>query len=191
MAGKALLKVENLAVSFGTGSSRNRAVRGLSFALERGETLAIVGESGSGKSVSSLALLGLLPRTGVTIESGQAWFEGQDLLATDQADLIRIRGDRITMIFQEPMTSLTPVLTIGRQLTEGLVTHVTHRGLSQRDADRRASEMLDLVGLDRPAKRLRQYPHELSGGMRQRVMIAMAMSTDPAILIADEPIPPS
>jgi peptide/nickel transport system ATP-binding protein len=184
MATEPLLKVEDLSVSFGSGRGENRAVRGLSYTLERGETLAIVGESGSGKSVSSLALLGLLPRTGVRIESGEAWFGGQDLLATDQADLVRIRGDRITMIFQEPMTSLTPVLTIGRQLTEGLVTH---RGLSQRDADRRATEMLDLVGLDQPPKRLLQYPHELSGGMRQRVMIAMAMSTDPAILIADEP----
>ncbi len=179
-----LLSVEDLTVVFTSGGRRQSAVEGLSYRLGRGETLAIVGESGSGKSVSSLALLGLVPEPGGRVTAGHAWFAGQDLLALDERALTGLRGDRITMIFQEPMTSLNPVLTIGRQLTEGLVAH---KGMSQADADGRAAEMLDLVGLSEPRTRLRQYPHQLSGGMRQRVMIAMAMATDPAILIADEP----
>ncbi|MGF1552974.1 MAG: ABC transporter ATP-binding protein [Paracoccaceae bacterium] len=174
-----VLSVRGLSVAFGRGPSRNVAVKDLSYDLAAGETLAIVGESGSGKSVSSLALLGLLPPRAARVESGTAFFEGRDLLAMTEAERRRVRGDRIAMIFQEPMTSLTPVLRIGLQLTEGLVAHA--------GMDRRATEMLDLVGLDRPEKRMRQFPHELSGGMRQRVMIAMAMAADPAILIADEP----
>ena len=179
-----LLRVKNLTVSFGSGRNRLRAVHDLSYTLGRGETLAIVGESGSGKSVSSLALLGLLPKPQAVVESGEAWFDGRDLLAMSEAQITALRGDRITMIFQEPMTSLNPVLTIGRQLTEGLVEH---KSMSQREAEARAVEMIGLVGLSAPEDRLRQYPHELSGGMRQRIMIAMAMSTNPAILIADEP----
>jgi peptide/nickel transport system ATP-binding protein len=179
-----VLSVENLNVVFGKSASRNVAVSDLSYKLTRGETLAIVGESGSGKSVSSMALLGLLPPRGVTIESGVAMFEGRDLLSLSDSEQRAIRGNRITMIFQEPMTSLTPVLRIGLQLTEGLVAH---KGMSQREAEARAREMLRLVGLDRVERRMRQFPHELSGGMRQRVMIAMAMAADPAILIADEP----
>jgi peptide/nickel transport system ATP-binding protein len=179
-----ILRVEGLSVAFESGGRTNTVVSDLSYHLDRGETLAIVGESGSGKSVSSLALLGLLPRPFGRVTAGQAWFDERDLLAMSQQELMQIRGDRITMIFQEPMTSLNPVLTIGRQLTEGLVEH---KGLNQREADARAIEMLDLVGLGQPERRLGQYPHELSGGMRQRVMIAMALATDPAVLIADEP----
>jgi ABC-type microcin C transport system duplicated ATPase subunit YejF len=179
-----LLRVDGLSVAFESGGRRTEAVRNLSYTLARGETLAIVGESGSGKSVSSLALLGLLAKPGGSVEAGQAWFDGRDLLAMAEPALMRIRGDRITMIFQEPMTSLNPVLTIGRQLTEGLIEH---KSMSPRAAEARAVGMLDLVGLSEPASRLKQYPHQLSGGMRQRVMIAMAMASDPAILIADEP----
>ncbi|MGH6914142.1 MAG: ATP-binding cassette domain-containing protein, partial [Geminicoccales bacterium] len=142
-----LLRVDGLSVAFESGGERIVAVSGLSYTLARGETLAIVGESGSGKSVSSLALFGLLPKPGGSIEAGQAWFDGRDLLAMAERALMRIRGDRITMIFQEPMTSLNPVLTIGRQLTEGLVEH---KAMSQRAAEARAIQMLDLVGLSEP-----------------------------------------
>ena len=179
-----VLKVENLSISFGRGAGRHRAVQGLSYELEAGETLAIVGESGSGKSVSSLALLGLLPPNTATIDAGRACFDGRDLLAMSEAEITALRGDRITMIFQEPMTSLNPVLTIGRQLTEGLMTH---KGISMREAESRSVDMIERVRIPKAQSRLKQYPHELSGGMRQRIMIAMAMASDPAILIADEP----
>ncbi|TVP68951.1 MAG: ABC transporter ATP-binding protein [Rhodobacteraceae bacterium] len=174
-----LLDVRDLTVAFGT----SRAVEGLSYQLARGETLAVVGESGSGKSVSSLALLGLLPPRAAQVLSGQAMFGGTDLLSLNDAELRRIRGRRISMIFQEPMTSLTPVLRLGQQLTEGLIVQ---EGLSARVAHSRACEMLERVGLDAPERRMRQYPHQLSGGQRQRVMIAMAMLVQPEILIADE-----
>ena len=179
-----ILRVDELSVSFGRGPGRNQAVQKLTYRLAAGETLAIVGESGSGKSVSSMALLGLLPAGQAVIESGEAWFDGRDLLAMSESEITDLRGNRIAMIFQEPMTSLNPVLTIGRQLTEGLIVH---KGMSQRKADAHAIEMIELVRLSDAAGRLRQYPHELSGGMRQRIMIAMAMASDPAVLIADEP----
>jgi peptide/nickel transport system ATP-binding protein len=179
-----LLDVQGLSVSFGCGDRRQKAVRNLSYTLGHGETLAIVGESGSGKSVSSMALLGLLPPRSACIESGRALFEGNDLLSLDSRQQRALRGDRMAMIFQEPMTSLTPVLRIGLQLTEPLIEH---KGMSRSRAEARAREMLEKVGLEPAAKRMRQFPHELSGGMRQRVMIAMAMAADPAVLIADEP----
>jgi ABC-type glutathione transport system ATPase component len=179
-----LLAVEGLRVAFGSGPGALEVVHGLSFSVGRGETLALVGESGSGKSVTCLALMGLLPRPGARVTAGRALFEGRDLLSLPDPELRAIRGDRIGMVFQEPMTSLNPVVTIGLQMTEALRAH---RGLGTREARRRAAEMLGLVGLSAPERRLRQYPHELSGGMRQRVMLAMAMSLEPALLIADEP----
>jgi peptide/nickel transport system ATP-binding protein len=179
-----LLAVEDLTVAFGRGAGRNVAVDGLSYHINAGETLAIVGESGSGKSVSSMALLGLLPPRAARIEGGTARFEGTDLLALPEKSLRALRGNRIAMIFQEPMTSLTPVIRIGQQLTEALVEH---RGLDAEAARAKALEMLRLVDLSDPPRRMKQFPHELSGGMRQRVMIAMAMALEPDILIADEP----
>jgi len=179
-----LLQVEGLTVAFGQGAGRNVAVEGLSYELAAGETLAIVGESGSGKSVSSMALLGLLPPRSAHVEAGRALFRGDDLLALPERDLRAIRGNRIAMVFQEPMTSLTPVIRIGQQLTEALEEH---RGLSAAQAREKALETLRLVDLSDPPRRMQQFPHELSGGMRQRVMIAMAMALEPDILIADEP----
>ena len=179
-----LLQVEGLTTYFFTRDGVVRAVDGVSFSLARGETLAIVGESGCGKSVTSLSILRLIASPPGRTVAGRVLFEGRDLLALTEPEMRRIRGDAISMIFQEPMTSLNPVLTIGRQIAEALVLH---RGLSQHEAEARAVEMLRLVRMPEAERRLRQYPHQLSGGMRQRVMIAMALACEPRLLIADEP----
>jgi oligopeptide transport system ATP-binding protein len=179
-----LLSVRDLRVSFKTDDGLVEAVRGVSFDLSRGETLGIVGESGSGKSVTNLALMGLIPRPPGVIAGGTAIFDGKDLLTMSPPELMSIRGRRIGMIFQDPMTALNPLMTVGQQLTE--VTR-RHLGLSATAANRRAAEMLEMVGISSPDSRLRDYPHQFSGGMRQRVMIAMALSCEPDVLIADEP----
>ena len=179
----ALLEVERLQTHFGTADGVVRAVEGLSFHIEAGETVAIVGESGCGKSVTSMSILRLIATPPGRL-AGQIRFEGRNLLNASEADMRRLRGNDISMIFQEPMTSLNPVLTVGRQIGETLRLH---QGLDGAAATRRAVEMLDLVGISAAARRVREYPHQLSGGMRQRVMIAMALACNPKLLIADEP----
>jgi oligopeptide/dipeptide ABC transporter ATP-binding protein len=181
--GDALLRVEDLQVRFGTERGLVHAVNGISFDIRPGETLGIVGESGCGKSVTSLAILGILARNG-RVTNGRAVFEGQDLIQMDDAELRKIRGKEIAMIFQDPMTSLNPVLTIGRQIREALETHF---GMERKAADARATELLDQVGIPSARMRLKDYPHQFSGGMRQRAMIAMALACEPKLLIADEP----
>jgi oligopeptide transport system ATP-binding protein len=181
--GDPLLQVEDLHVRFRTGRGIVYAVNGISFEIGRGDTLGIVGESGCGKSVSSLALLGILARNG-RVSGGRALFEGRDLLQLRDAELRHVRGREIAMIFQDPMTSLNPVLTVGRQIREALETHFD---MNRRDADKRAAELLDQVGIPSPDLRLKDYPHQFSGGMRQRAMIAMALACRPKLLIADEP----
>src|SRR5665213_3068957 len=180
----ALLTVENLCTSFHTRNGVARAVRDVSFQLERGETLGIVGESGSGKSVTCYYIMGLVPQPPGRIEGGRALFNGVDLLAISNQVLNRIRGRRTSMIFQDPMTSLNPFLRVGEQLIEPLLIH---EKITCRAATTRALAMLNEVGLAEAEHRLNMYPHEFSGGMRQRVMIAMALITKPDILIADEP----
>ncbi len=179
-----LLAVRDLHVAFGAGRHLHEVVHGLSFTVGVGETFAIVGESGSGKSVTALSIMGLLPRGHGRITAGTISLDGTDLAHVSAEQLRRIRGERIGMIFQEPMTSLNPVLSIGRQMTEGVIAHKRAGPAEARDL---ALTMLERVGIDAPARRLRQYPHEFSGGMRQRVMIAMALIMKPALLIADEP----
>src|SRR5262245_8386242 len=179
----ALLEVENLQTHFRTPDGVNRAVDGVSFHLDEGETLAVVGESGCGKSVTANSILRLIPEPPGKI-AGAIRFQGTDLLKLPDRAMRDIRGNDISMIFQEPMTSLNPVLTVGRQLGETLRLH---QGLDKRAADARSIERLALVGIPEPRRRLREYPHQLSGGMRQRVMIAMALACRPKLLIADEP----
>ncbi|BAM90564.1 ABC transporter ATP-binding protein oligo/dipeptide transport protein [Bradyrhizobium oligotrophicum S58] len=178
-----LLEVENLQVHFRTPSGINRAVDGVSFYVNPGETLAIVGESGCGKSVTSMSMMRLIPEPPGKI-AGSIKLEGRDILTLSDREMRQLRGNDISMIFQEPMTSLNPVLTVGRQIGETLRLH---QGLDQAQAEARAVEMLTLVGIPEPARRVREYPHQLSGGMRQRVMIAMALACNPKLLIADEP----
>ena len=179
-----LLDVQGLKTYFFTRDGIVRAVDGVSFSVGRGETLAIVGESGCGKSVTSLSILRLIASPPGRTVGGRVIFEGRDLLELPEPEMRKIRGDAISMIFQEPMTSLNPVLTIGHQIAEALVLH---RGLSREDAGIRSVEMLRLVRMPEPERRVAQYPHQLSGGMRQRVMIAMALACEPRLLIADEP----
>jgi oligopeptide transport system ATP-binding protein len=180
----ALLDVRNLVTRFYSDGATIHAVNGVSFTLETGEAMAIVGESGSGKSVSVMSLMRLIRFPPGRIEGGEVFFEGRDLLKLSDAEMRKVRGNRIAMIFQDPMTSLNPVLSIGLQMTEAIRLHLK---LDERAARDRAAEMLSLVGLPRPKERLADYPHQFSGGQRQRVMIALALSCNPALLIADEP----
>jgi oligopeptide transport system ATP-binding protein len=178
-----ILSVEDLHVEFWTSRGTVHAVNGISFDIAPRETLGIVGESGSGKSVTSLALLGILPRAG-RVPTGRADFDGRDLLKLTDEELRKIRGREIAMIFQDPMTSLNPVLTVGRQIREALETHF---GMEEAPANARAVDLLDQVGIPGARQRLNDYPHQFSGGMRQRAMIAMALACEPKLLIADEP----
>jgi len=180
----ALLEIVDLEVEFASQGRTVRAVDRVSLTLERGETLGIVGESGSGKSITAMSIMRLVPVPPGRYAGGRILFEGRDLLTAPDADLRRVRGKEIAMIFQDPMTSLNPVLTVGRQITEVLETHM---GMSAAAARTRAGELLDLVGIPSAARRLDDYPHHFSGGMRQRVMIAMAVACRPKLLIADEP----
>ena len=180
---KNLVEVKNLEVSFFTYAGEVKAVRGISYNLKPGEVMGIVGESGSGKSVSSYGLMGIIPEPGNVI-GGRILFEGRDVTAMSEKELLKIRGKDISMIFQDPMTSLNPLFTIGNQIEESLRKHTS---LDKDQRQKRMVELLTLVGINQPEKRLKQYPHEFSGGMRQRVMIAMALACDPKLLIADEP----
>ena len=179
-----LLEVKDLKTYFYTDAGVGKAVDGVSFSLDKGKVLGIVGESGCGKSVTSLSIMRLVDPTTGRYEGGQILFNGQDLLKLPEKEMQKIRGNRISMIFQEPMTSLNPVFTIGYQIEESLMLH---KGMNAKLARERAIELLELVGIPEAGKRVDEYPHQLSGGMRQRVMIAMALAGDPELLIADEP----
>ena len=179
-----LLEVKNLSTNFYTIEGVVKAVDNVSYDLEEGETLGLVGESGCGKSVSALSVMRLIPWPPGKIESGEVLFQGENLLDMDNSEMRSIRGNKIAMVFQEPMTSLNPVLTVGRQLTETLELHMK---MGKDDANKRAIELIELVGISDADRRLSQYPHQFSGGMRQRIMIAMALSCNPKLLIADEP----
>ncbi|HEY3846173.1 MAG TPA: ABC transporter ATP-binding protein, partial [Acetobacteraceae bacterium] len=176
--------IRDLHTEFRTGAGVVRAVDGVSWNVDPGETIAIVGESGSGKSVTALSVLRLIPDPPGRIIGGEVWFGGRDLMPLSYEEMREVRGGEIGMVFQEPMTSLNPVLTIGRQLTETLEQH---RGMDRGAAYRRAVELLVMVGIADAGRRLKQYPHQLSGGMRQRVMIAIALACEPQLIIADEP----
>jgi oligopeptide/dipeptide ABC transporter ATP-binding protein len=179
-----LLEVNDLKTYFDTDEGTVKAVDGVSFHIDKGETLGVVGESGSGKSVTSLSTMRLIPQPPGRFAAGEIKFEGQDLLKKSEREMRKIRGNEISMIFQEPMTSLNPVYTVGDQIAEAIVLH---QGKTRKQAMKMATEMLDLVGIPEPGKRVKNYPHQMSGGMRQRVMIAMALSCGPKLLIADEP----
>ncbi|MCS7276627.1 MAG: ABC transporter ATP-binding protein [Dehalococcoidia bacterium] len=179
-----LLSVRDLRTYFYTDEGVVRAVDGVSFDVYPGEIVGLVGESGCGKTVSALSILRLIPQPPGRIVSGEIWFEGQDLLKLDDEGIRQIRGNKIGIVFQEPMTSLNPVLTIGRQLTEPLEVHLK---MDRASARRRAIELLEMVGIPEPERRIDHYPHQFSGGMRQRVMIAMALACNPRLLLADEP----
>ena len=178
-----LLDVKNLYTSFFTNDGEVQAINNLSFNLEKGKVLGVVGESGSGKSVTAYSILQILADS-AKIKSGEILYKGQDLTKFSNKEMAKFRGNKCSIIFQDPMTSLNPVYTIGNQLMEAVLLHTDR---TKKEAYDRAKEMLELVGVNEPEKRLKQYPHELSGGMRQRVMIAMALACEPDILIADEP----
>ena len=178
-----LLRIDGLHVAFRHGETMRPVVRGIDLRVAAGEVVGLVGESGSGKSISALAVMRLLPR-GAAVTSGRIGFQGRDLRAVSDTEMNRLRGKSIGMIFQDPLTALNPAISIGRQLTDAIVAH---QPLGRRAAMDRAAELLSLVGIPFPQERLRAYPHELSGGMRQRVMIALAVSSNPSLLIADEP----
>jgi oligopeptide/dipeptide ABC transporter ATP-binding protein len=180
-----ILSIRDLTVEFSTEDGVVRAVTGVTYDLQPGEVLGIIGESGSGKSVSVMSMLGLIPQPPGRVVSGEAVFKGNDLISMGKKQLREIRGGDAAMIFQDPMTSLNPVLTVGNQLAEAIQAH--HPGVKDKAALRRAAELLDLVGVPNPEQRVNQYPHEFSGGMRQRAMIAMAIANEPSVLIADEP----
>jgi oligopeptide/dipeptide ABC transporter ATP-binding protein len=182
--GQRILKIRDLSVSFATDNGPAKVIEEVSFSMDHGQTLGLVGESGCGKSVTAMSIIRLLPSPPSRVESGQVIFDGQDLLKLDDAAMRNIRGNRIGMIFQEPMTSLNPTFSIGFQIGEVLRLH---RGLGQRQARDRCIDLLDMVGVGSPAARIDQYPHQLSGGLRQRVMIAIAIACSPVLLIADEP----
>ena len=179
-----LLEVRGLHTEFRTGAGVVRAVDGISYTVDPGETVAIVGESGSGKSVEALSIMRLIPDPPGKITAGEVLFDGRDLRKLSEAQMREIRGRDIGMVFQEPMTSLNPVLTIGRQITETLEQH---QGATREDGEKRAIELLEMVGIADSRRRLRQYPHQLSGGMRQRVMIAIALACEPQLILCDEP----
>ncbi len=179
-----LLNVKNLQVSFDTYGGEVKAVRGLNFTLDKGETLAIVGESGCGKSVTAQSIMQLIPMPPGKIKSGEIWLDGRDLLKYSDNQMEKVRGKEISMIFQDPMTSLNPTMKVGKQIMEALIKH---QNMTKREAKEKAIEMLKLVGLPNPDRRAEQYAHEYSGGMRQRAMIAIALSCNPKLLIADEP----
>ena len=179
-----LLEVKDLATYFYTSDGIVKAVDGISYDIQEGETVSLVGESGCGKSVSALSIMRLIPNPPGRTVAGEVIFDGEDILKMDESEIRNIRGHRIGMVFQEPMTSLNPVLTIGRQLTETLELHLK---MDKKQSNERAAELLDMVGIPDAATRLKDYPHQFSGGMRQRVMIAMALSCDPRLVIADEP----
>ncbi|MUK87665.1 ATP-binding cassette domain-containing protein [Ornithinibacillus sp. L9] len=179
-----ILSVENLDVSFQSYNGLIKAVRGVTFDLKKGETLAIVGESGSGKSVTAKSIMQLLPKKTTVINNGSIVYEGNDLLTYSKKEMEKIRGSEISMVFQDPMTSLNPTMKIGKQVMEGILKH---KKISKKEAFVRAKELLELVGIPNAEERMKSYPHEFSGGMRQRVIIAMALASDPSVLIADEP----
>jgi len=181
---KTILDVRDLRVSFRVYGGEVQAVRGVSFQVKEGEAVAIVGESGSGKSVTAQAIMRLIPTPPGEYKSGSIFFEGQDLAALSEKEMQKVRGNKIGMIFQDPMTSLNPTMTIGMQIMEGLMRH---QRLKRNAAKARAIELLSMVGISNPDTRIKQYPHQMSGGMRQRVMIAMALACNPTLLIADEP----